>query len=67
MNLNIEKVICVCFTALMIVIFSGMSYEAHTKFLLNKQTNDIIKEAISKDYSSEQIKGLLNYQKEHAE
>jgi hypothetical protein len=44
-----------------------MSYEAHTKFLLNKQTNDIIKEAISKDYSSEQIKGLLNYQKEHAE
>jgi hypothetical protein len=43
-----------------------MSYEAHTKFLLNKQTNDIIKEAISKDYSSEQIKGLLNYQKEYA-
>jgi len=65
MNLNIEKLICVCFTALIIVLFSCMSYEAHTKFLLNKQTNDIIKEAISKDYSSDQIKGLLNYQKEH--
>jgi hypothetical protein len=65
MNLTIEKLICVCFTALMIVIFSCMSYEAHTKFLLNKQTNEIIKEAISKDYSSDQIKGLLNYQKDY--
>ena len=65
MNSNIDKVIFICFTALMIVIFSCMSYEAHTKFLLNKQTNEIIKEAISKDYSSDQIKGLLNYQKEY--
>jgi hypothetical protein len=65
MNSNIEKAICVCFTALMILIFSCMSYEAHTKFLLNRQTNEIIKEAISKDYSSDQIKGLLNYQKEY--
>ena len=66
MNLNIEKLICVCFTTLVLVIILCISYETHAKFLLNKQTNEIIKEAISKDYSSDQIKGLLNYQKEYA-
>ena len=63
MNFNIEKVICFCFTVIILTVIGGIIHEDYRSYLLKKQANEVIKEAITRDYSSDHIKGLLNYKK----
>jgi hypothetical protein len=44
-------------------VIGGIVHEDYRSYLLKKQANEVVKEAIMREYSSDHIKGLLNYKK----
>lgn len=59
-NNNKPDWIIISIVAIVITLLTGMCISEYLSYLTNKQKNETIREAIEKNWSIENIQGLLN-------
>ena len=63
MNNNKPDLVLICMVVIVITTLIGMFLSEYVYYLSTKEKNETIRDAISKDWSVEQIQGLLNANK----